>query len=59
MPPNTTANQIASVILEISGRATNTRILKCSYSLNFSMANNPALQCLMVATLQGFPFRWQ
>lgn len=24
-----------------------------------SMANNPALQCLMVATLQGYPFRWQ
>lgn len=24
-----------------------------------SMANNPALQLLMVATLQGFPFRWK
>lgn len=24
-----------------------------------SMANNPALQLLMVATLYGFPFRWQ
>jgi len=24
-----------------------------------SMANNPALQCLMIATLQGFPFRWE
>lgn len=24
-----------------------------------SMANNPALQTLMVATLQGFPFRWK
>lgn len=24
-----------------------------------SMANNPALQCLMVATLKGFPYRWQ
>jgi patatin-like phospholipase/acyl hydrolase len=24
-----------------------------------SMANNPALQLLMVATLKGFPFRWQ
>lgn len=24
-----------------------------------SMANNPALQLLMVATLQGFPFKWK
>lgn len=24
-----------------------------------SMANNPALQLLMVATLKGFPFRWE
>ncbi|MGC4037198.1 MAG: patatin-like phospholipase family protein [Chitinophagaceae bacterium] len=24
-----------------------------------SMANNPSLQLLMVATLQGFPFRWK
>lgn len=24
-----------------------------------SMANNPALQALMVATLKGFPFRWK
>ncbi|MES2890428.1 MAG: patatin-like phospholipase family protein [Bacteroidota bacterium] len=24
-----------------------------------SMANNPALQMLMVATLQGFPFKWK
>lgn len=24
-----------------------------------SLANNPALQLLMVATLQGFPFRWK
>ena len=24
-----------------------------------SMANNPALQTLMVATLKGFPFRWE
>lgn len=24
-----------------------------------TMANNPALQTLMVATLQGFPFRWK
>jgi hypothetical protein len=23
------------------------------------MANNPALQLLLVATLQGFPFHWQ
>lgn len=24
-----------------------------------SMANNPALQCLMVATLKGFPYHWK
>jgi patatin-like phospholipase/acyl hydrolase len=24
-----------------------------------SMANNPALQCFMVATLKGFPFHWK